>query len=112
MAIRSSLSLLPLVSFYFHMRATADAVSYNITGYDVGPDWSNDPFPPYPPLTDDKGNLIDAQNLRGTRLFGFNGCDSKAQTIIHSTYDDFYKLSHQNGLSANIAWKEEAAKDM
>jgi len=98
MAFRSSISVLPLLSSLLQPRVVADTVNYNVTGYDVAPDWSKDPFPPYPPITDDRGNTIDAQNVRGTRLFGWNACDKPAADIIKATYDDFYKLSHVDGL--------------
>lgn len=74
MAFRACMSGSLLVLSVLQLRAAAGTVDYNVTGYDVGPDWSKDPFPPYPPLTNPDGNLIDAQNVRGTRLFGYTGC--------------------------------------
>ena len=107
MAFRSFIPVLPLASSVLQFRVAAETLSYNIMGYDVGLDWSKDSSPP---LTD--GNLIDAQNLRGTRLFGYTGCTSDDKKIIHSTYDNFYKLSHVDGLYQNFAWNEQAAKGM
>ncbi|KAF1961810.1 hypothetical protein CC80DRAFT_436156 [Byssothecium circinans] len=112
MAFRSSIHVLPLLLSLLQPRAAADIVNYNVTGYDVAPDWSKDPFPPYPPITDDHGNAIDAQNLRGTRLFGWQACEQSAVNIIKETYADFYKLSHVDGLWKNFDWNGQAAKDM
>ncbi|KAH7349038.1 hypothetical protein BKA66DRAFT_600735 [Pyrenochaeta sp. MPI-SDFR-AT-0127] len=70
---------------------TVDPMSYNVTGYDTAPDLSKYSFDPYPSLKDESGNQIDAANVRGTRLFG---------------------LSHIDGLCSNIAWGDQAAKEM
>lgn len=49
------------------------------------------------------------------KTYEARGClDTRAvdRQIIDSTYDDFYKLSHLDGLYQNIAWEEQAAKEM
>jgi hypothetical protein len=48
---------------------------------------------------------------RSTRLFGYDGCDSQAAKIINAAYDDFYKLSHLDGLYANFDWKGQASRE-
>jgi hypothetical protein len=105
------LALLPAVLLVTQAHAVTNAVNYNVTGYDVAPDLSKYKFDPYPPLKDDKGNQFDAANVRGTRLFGYDGCDSQATKIINAAYDDFYKLSHLDGLYKNFNWKGQAAKE-
>jgi len=90
---------------------SAQDVSFNVTGYDVGPDWEKDEFPPYPPLTDDQGKRIDANNLRGTRLFGYTGCGFNEKKAINEAYDDFYYLAQQEELFKNIAWNDQPAKE-
>ena len=112
MSLRSFVLAFHLVLYVLRSQVTADPFSYNVSGYDIGPDWSKDPFPPYPPLTDENGNLLDAQNVRGTRLYGYTGCSSNDKSIIDATFDDFYKLTHIDGLWANFAWNEQPAKEM
>lgn len=112
MSFGALLLILQLFANLCHFRVLADPFSYNISGFDVGPDWSKDPFPPYPPLTDGSGKLLDAANIRGTRLFGYTGCSENDRSIIDSTYNDFYRLTHIDGLWKNFAWNEQAAKEM
>lgn len=38
--------------------------------WDYAPDFSNDPFPPYPPVKNPDDSNITIENLRGTRLYG------------------------------------------
>lgn len=109
----SKLALLPTILFLVtQANAQTNAVDYNVTGYDVAPDLSKYKFDPYPPLKDDKGNQLDAANVRGTRLFGYEGCDSPAKDAINAAYNDFYKLSHLDGLYANFDWKGQAAREV
>ena len=84
---------------------------YNITGYDFAPNHSKDPFPPYPDLKDDKGNPIDPKSVRGTRLFGWTGCDVNEQKIIVESYNDFYKLAQQKEVYDNIDWTDKSATE-
>jgi len=108
----SKLALIPAILFLVtQVRAQTNVVDYNVTGYDVAPDLSKYEFDPYPPLKDDRGNQIDAANVRGTRLFGYEGCDRPAKDAINTAYDDFYKLSHLDGLYANFDWKGQAARE-
>jgi hypothetical protein len=50
--------------------------------------------------------------VRGTRLFGFEDCGTKEYDIIKEAYNDFYKLSHLDGLYANFAWDNQPAQEM
>lgn len=86
--------------------------SYNVSGYDVSPDWSTDPFPPYPLLTDDSGSLIDSENVRGTRLFGYMGCSSIEKSIIDATFDDLYAVTHLDSQWANFERNEQSAQEI
>ncbi|XTI88893.1 hypothetical protein V2W45_1188632, partial [Cenococcum geophilum] len=86
----------------------ADDNLFNVTGYDVGPDWENDELPPFPPLTDSEGKKIDAANLRGTRLFGYKGCGKAEKKIIDDTYVDFSYLAALPTLKDGIAWNDQA----
>jgi hypothetical protein len=70
------------------------------------PDYSNDTFPPYPPLTDPT-----VQNFRGTRLFGWNGCGASEVSIITEAYNDMYKISNLPSNYQNIDWQSSAAKE-
>jgi len=108
----SKLALVPAILFLVtQVHAQTNVVDYNVTGYDVAPDLSKYEFDPYPPLKDDQGNQIDTANVRGTRLFGYEGCDRPAKDAINTAYDDFYKLSHLDGLYANFDWKGQAARE-
>lgn len=79
---------------------------------DFAPDFSNDPFPPYPDIYQADGSNFTAENWRGTRLFGWVGCDKGARNIITETWDDFYKLAQQPSLYKNIDWDSQAAKEI
>lgn len=74
-----------------------------------GPDYSNDKFPPYPPLTSADGSNITAENLRGTRLYGWKGCEVEDTIAIASAFDDMYKLA--NPLASQIDWADEISED-
>ncbi|OAL55012.1 hypothetical protein IQ07DRAFT_584144 [Pyrenochaeta sp. DS3sAY3a] len=73
------------------------------------PDWSKDKFPPYPSMTNPDGTNITIENLRGTRLFGWKGCEVEETKIIAEAFDDFYKLAQP--LSSGIDWASEVAED-
>jgi hypothetical protein len=49
---------------------------------EFGVDYTNDSFPPYPPLTNPDGSDINVVNLRGTRLYGWKGCDVSEDKAI------------------------------
>jgi hypothetical protein len=73
------------------------------------PDWSKDKFPPYPSMTNADGSNITVENLRGTRLFGWKGCEVDDTKAIAAAFDDFYKLA--SPLASNIDWASEVAED-
>ena len=102
---RLSILLGALSSFLLIERCIA--VSDN--PWDDAPDFSNDPFPPYPPLKNPDGSNISTENLRGTRLYGWKGCNVPEQKAIAEAFDDFYKLA--NPLSSNINWDGRPATD-
>ncbi|KIW10169.1 hypothetical protein PV08_11130 [Exophiala spinifera] len=55
----------------------------------------------YPDLND--------TNLRGTWLWGFNGCDNVQTANIKEAYNDFKTLSNTEGVLSNIDWNSAAA---
>ena len=65
---------------------------------DYAPDFSKDTFPPYPDVRNPDGSNITVENWRGTRLFGWKGCDKGAQSIIVETMEHFHKLANQEAL--------------
>ena len=77
--------------------------------WDDAPDFSKDPFPPYPPLKNADGSNISTENLRGTRLYGWKGCERDDARAIAEAFDDFYKLA--SPLASNIDWDGLPAKD-
>lgn len=79
--------------------------------WDFAPDFSNDPFPPYPPVKNPDGSNITIENLRGTRLYGWYGCPSDRVNVIQRAYRDFNTLSSQDGVYRNIDWSAQAATD-
>ncbi|RFU29502.1 hypothetical protein B7463_g6841, partial [Scytalidium lignicola] len=70
------------------------------------PDYANDSFPPYPSLTDPT-----VLNWRGTRLFGWNGCQLSEVQAITEAYNDMYKISNLANNYQNIDWTSDAAKE-
>lgn len=58
------------------------------------------------------GSPLETKNWRGTRLFGWKGCDSGAKDIIIEAFNDFNKIASQDGLYKNIDWNSQAAKDI
>jgi hypothetical protein len=70
------------------------------------PNYTNDPFPPYPSLTDPT-----VLNFRGTRLFGWNGCLGPEVADITEAYNDMYKISNLAANYQNIDWSSVAAKE-
>lgn len=73
------------------------------------PNWSKDKFPPYPSMTNVDGSNITVENLRGTRLYGWKGCEVDDMKDIAAAFDDFYKLA--SPLAYNIDWASEVAED-
>ncbi|KAL6415970.1 hypothetical protein AUP68_00177 [Ilyonectria robusta] len=87
------------------LRAVAESV------WDFAPSFSDDPFPPYPPLTNPDGTNISVTNLRGTHLFKFKGCTADKIRAIQEAYADFHTLASQAGVSSNIDWTATPALD-
>ncbi|KAL8731232.1 MAG: hypothetical protein Q9181_004375 [Wetmoreana brouardii] len=67
---------------------------------------------PEPPVYNPDGSNISTENWRGTKLFGWKGCDSGAKDIIVETMQDFYKLAQQEALWKDKDWDVPAAKDI
>jgi len=109
-----SISLLLTVSNSIIVNASLDYASLlnaSFTVWEYSPNYSNDTFPPYPPLTHANGTNIDVQALRGTRLYGWKGCEVQEQKDLAQAYDDFYKLAQQTEVYNNIVWDDQAAKE-
>ncbi|KAK8097495.1 GDSL-like lipase/acylhydrolase [Apiospora sp. TS-2023a] len=64
-----------------------------------------------PPIKNADGSNITIENLRGTRLFGWDGCDKPQGKKIRETWDEFHSLVSQDGIKDNIDWKGQAAQD-
>ncbi|KAL8747440.1 MAG: hypothetical protein Q9190_000701 [Brigantiaea leucoxantha] len=79
---------------------------------DYAPDFSKDPFPPYPAVKNPDGSLIEPKNWRGTRLFGWKGCDGSAKDIIIEAFNDVHKIASQEGLYKNVDWNSQAAREI
>lgn len=79
---------------------------------DYAPDFSHDPYPPYPNVYNNDGSNITTENWRGTKLFGWKGCDPEEQKIIVETMQHFHKLADQKALWDNIDWDSPAAKEI
>ena len=65
---------------------------------DYALEFSKDPFPPWPNVYNDDGSNITTENWRGTKLFGWKGCDKDEQNIIVEAMQQFYKLAQQEAL--------------
>ena len=78
---------------------------------DYAPDFSADPFPPWPNVYNADGSNISTQNWRGTKLFGWNGCDIGDKNLITSTMKDFYTLAQQDAVN-NIDWSAQAVAEI
>lgn len=74
------------------------------------PDFSQDQFPPYPPLPDSSN--ITTENWRGTRLFGWKGCGVNEVNSITEAWNDFYTLAQQKSLYQNIDWSGRPAQEI
>lgn len=79
---------------------------------DYAPDFSKDPYPPYPPVKNDDGSEISIENWRGTKLFGWKGCEPEEQKIIVETFQHFHKLADNKALYDSIDWVSQAAKEI
>lgn len=86
--------------------------SIAIIPLNYGPDFSNDPFPPYPPVYQSDGSNFTAANWRGTRLFGWKGCGTEQVNAITQAWNDFHKLASQKDLYEEIDWTSQAALDI
>ncbi|CAI0654848.1 unnamed protein product [Colletotrichum noveboracense] len=112
-----SLSSVALLAFLCVSPGSA-AVSWNFrrdtsgpSVWDYSPNFSNDTFPPWPPLEDDSGKRIDVANLRGTRLFGWEGCTAEDANKIKEAWEDRWNLVKDDDIKKNINWKGQAAEE-
>ena len=78
---------------------------------DYAPNFSGDPFPPWPEIYNADGSNISTQNWRGTKLFGWKGCDVGDKNLITSTMQDFYTLAQQDAVN-KIDWTSQAVADI
>lgn len=79
--------------------------------WDYAPDFSNNPFHPYPPVKKPDGSNITRENLRGTRLYDWKGCTTARVNNIQQAFRDMNALASQEGVYRNIDWTTEAAPD-
>ena len=108
MTFTKKLSYLSLVVWYL-LASLIDANGEKI--WDFAPDYSQDPFPPYPSLENPDGSNITIENLRGTRLYGWTDCGVNERNAITEAWDDFHTLVSQPGVYQNIDWADQAATD-
>src|SRR5215472_14675882 len=69
--------------------------------WNFAPDYSQDPFPPYPPLQNPDGSNITIENLRGTRLYGWTDCGVNERNDITEAWNDFHTLASQPAVCQN-----------
>lgn len=93
-------------------QTTPPPTSSQIDPLDDAPDFSKDPHPPYPPFHRLDGSNFTAENVRGTRLFGWKGCGTNEINIITETWNDFHTLASQKSLYENIDWSSQAAREI
>ncbi|TGJ79062.1 hypothetical protein E0Z10_g9703 [Xylaria hypoxylon] len=74
----------------------------------TAPTFASDPYPPYPPLKNDDGSDIAIENLRGTRLYGWDQCGNNWKPIAEA-WKEFNSLASQAGIKADIDWNSDAA---
>ena len=79
---------------------------------EYAPDFYQDPFPPWPSVTNADGFNKTVQNWLGTKLFGWKGCDKGAQDIIVETMQSFYFLAQQEASWKNVDCDSTAAKEI
>lgn len=79
---------------------------------DYAPDFSKDAFIPWPTDTNPDGSNISTENWRGTKIFGWDGCNVKQQKILVETFQHFHKLANQEALWKDIDWNAPAARDI
>jgi hypothetical protein len=73
------------------------------------PDYSKDKIPPYPSMTNADGSNLTIDNIRGTRLYGWKGCEPDESKAIAAAFDDFHKLA--DPLASKIDWADDPALD-
>lgn len=93
-------------------QADLNAFQSQLHPLDYGPDFSDDPFPPYPSVYQEDGSNFTAANWRGTRLFKWKGCDENQVNAITQAWNDFHKLASQEELYKDIDWTSQAALDI
>jgi hypothetical protein len=77
--------------------------------WDYAPDYSNDVHKPYPDLPDK--DTVTIENVRGTHIYGFQGCEDPEVGAIKQAYKDMNRLASQDGVKSNIDWNGKAATD-
>ncbi|KAI0529773.1 hypothetical protein GGR58DRAFT_526027 [Xylaria digitata] len=75
------------------------------------PNFADDPVPPYPPLKNADGSDISIENLRGTRLFGWEQCDDNWKPIADA-WKEFNGLVSQDGVKSKIDWNSVAVSEL
>jgi hypothetical protein len=73
------------------------------------PDYSKDPFPPYPPV--EGGQDPTTTNILGTRLYGWTGCHTLEHDMIEDAFNDMNKIMSYKTNTGSIDWKSKAAED-
>ena len=89
---------------------TPNPLDYNPRDY--APDFYQDPFQPWPSVTNADGSNKTVQNWRGTKLFDWKECDKGAQDIIVETMQSFNTLAQQEAPWKNVDWDSTAAKEI
>jgi hypothetical protein len=115
-AFAAPLNALLLCSLIVHVTAAPSTLHSGFfpipqSALEFGVDYTKDPFPPYPAVTNPDGTNISALNLRGTRLYGWKGCDVSEEKIIAQTYNDFYTLAQQPSLYKNLDFSSAASRE-
>lgn len=82
------------------------------TAFDYAPDLTKSTFPPYPPMTNQDGSNITIANLRGTRLFGYDGCSKTQKDQINEAYDDLHTLLTDPAVYNSIDWNDVITTDL
>lgn len=108
MTFFKKLSCVSLVVWYL-LASLIDANGASI--WDFAPDYSQDPFPPYPSLQNADGSNITIENLRGTRLYGWTDCGVTERNAITEAWNDFHTLASQPSVYQDIDWTDQAATD-
>lgn len=79
--------------------------------WDNSPVYAKDERPPYPPLKNDDGSDIEINNLRSTRLYGWEGCNTNQYNRLVDGWKSFGDLASQDRLKSDIDWNSRAVSD-